>query len=162
PHVAADLDPQLAEQGPGGGAEADPHRGLPGRGTLEDVPQIGGPAVLQRAGEVGVSGTGHLHRARIRSARRPAHSLGPVPPVLVVDPQPQRRPERLAEANAGEDLRGVLLNAHPPTAAVPLLAPREIAVDELRGEREPRGQALEDAEKRRSVTLAGGERPESP
>ena len=58
-------------------------------------------------------------------------------------------------AQAGEHLDRVLLELLARAAAVALLAPREVGVDRLAVEHEPRGQAAEDRHERGPVRLAG-------
>ena len=63
--------------------------------------------------------------------------------------------ERAAVADAAPDLRAVGLDLHPPAAAVPELAPREVAVDVVRSELEPGGQPLDHGHEAGAVRLAG-------
>ena len=73
-------------------------------------------------------------------ARRPDGDLGAARPrrclrggiSCVLDPERDRRAERLAVADAAEDFDLVALDLHPPAAAVAALAPREIDVDVVR------------------------------
>src|SRR5258708_10458783 len=57
--------------------------------------------------------------------------LGPVLPVVVGQRHGDGGADGLAVADAAEDVRGVLLDAHAAAAAVALLATPELAVDEL-------------------------------
>ncbi len=59
-------------------------------------------------------------------------------------------------AHAAGDLGAVALDLHAPAAAVAELAARHVRVDVLGREREPRGQALDDARQAGAVGLAGG------
>ena len=59
-------------------------------------------------------------------------------------------------ADAGRDLRAVLLDLHPAAAAVAELAPREVAVDVVRGELEAGWESLDDRGQTGAVRLAGG------
>src|SRR6185503_19520700 len=65
--------------------------------------------------------------------------------------------ERAAVADAGGDVRGVLLDLHPPAAAVAELAPRHVAVDQLAVELEPGREPLDDAGETGPVGLPGGD-----
>ena len=59
-------------------------------------------------------------------------------------------------ADAGGDLGAVGLDLHAPAAAVPELAPREVAVDVLGTQLEAGGQALDDGDEAGTVGLARG------
>ena len=59
-------------------------------------------------------------------------------------------------ADAALDLHPVLLDLHPPTAAVAELAATEITIDRLAIELESRRQTLDDAGQPGSVRLARG------
>ena len=50
----------------------------------------------------------------------------------------------------------VLLDLHPPAAAVAELAPREVAVERVAVELEPGRKAFDDAGQAGAVRLAGG------
>ena len=79
-------------------------------------------AVLERAGEIGVAGA---HLGELPAAARVRRDeVLPVLVVLVPDDERDGRAERHAAAQAGEELRLVLLDLLPPAAAVALLAPR--------------------------------------
>jgi hypothetical protein len=73
------------------------------------------------------------------------HPLLPVGVVAVGDLEGDRAAERAPVADAGGDLRGVLLDLHAAAAAVAELAPRHVAVDRREVELEARGQPLDDA-----------------
>lgn len=156
-HVRADADAQLPEQRAGTGAERHAGGGLARAGPLEDVAHVGGVAVLERAREIGVPGPRDDERLGIRPAGADAHALGPVGPVAVADHERHRRAQRLAEANAREELRLVLLDFHAAAAAVAHLPAREVAVDVGGEERHARGQPLDDPHQRGAVALTGGQ-----
>ena len=59
-------------------------------------------------------------------------------------------------ADPGRDLGAVLLDLHPPAAAVAELAPREVVVEVLGTQLEARGQALDDRDQAGAVGLTGG------
>ena len=86
------------------GAGRDVHRGVPRRGALERVADVGEP-VLLHAREIGVAGTRQRHLLRPLALRlalgRPrAHPPRPVLVVAVADDERERRPERAAAAAA--------------------------------------------------------------
>jgi hypothetical protein len=60
--------------------------------------------------------------------------------VAVADDESERRAERPAMTEPGQNLDPVLLDLLPRASSIPLLAPREIAVDQAPIEDEPRRQ----------------------
>ena len=150
--------PQSAQEQLADGAGRDPRRRLARRGALEDVAQVA-RAELHPAREVRVP------RARARQAlrgrglrvdRHRAHHVVPVGVVAVEDPDRDRGAERHAAAHAALEEGRVLLDLHPPAAAVAVLAARELAGDEVRIDAQARGDPLQDRRQARSVRFAGG------
>ena len=110
-------------------------------------------AVLERAGEVRVAGPDARDRlgalvavvgerrelGRLLVGQRPdLHDPGPVLPVAVGDLEQDRRAQRAAVADAGQDPRPVLLDRLAGAAAVAALAAGEVDGEVVLGEREAR------------------------
>ena len=81
--------------------------------------------------------------------------------VEVLDRHRERTAERLAPAQPAGEADLVPLELHPPAAAVPVLAPREVGVD--RGDVEPQAgrEPFEDRRQERPVRFAGGQEAEA-
>ena len=150
PHAAEQLARERAGHDAGGGRAC--------RGTLEHVADVVG-VVLDGAGEVDVAGP--RQRDRLRAAlgrdRLDRHPLGPVLPVAVVDGEAEGRAERAAVAEAGGPAHPVALDLHPLAAAVAVLPPLQVAVDQPRADPHAGRHALEDADEPRPVRLARGQ-----
>jgi hypothetical protein len=71
--------------------------------------------------------------------------------VTIRDKHRDGRPERLSAAHAGDELDAVRLDLHPASAAVPLLATRQVDVDVLSKERQPRRHSLDERREPRPV-----------
>ena len=69
-------------------------------------------------------------------------------------------PMRLARANAGQELDGVLLDLHAAPAAIALLAPRELGVDVVGEQRQARRHSFQNAHERLPVRFTGGRETE--
>jgi hypothetical protein len=144
------LDAERAQERLGQRPAGDAGGGLSRARALVDVGDVG-EAVLPHAGEVGVAGAREVD-LRDRVLHRPrVHPLLPVGVVAVGDLERHRAAQRAAVADAGGDLRGVLLDLHPPATAVAELAAGHVAVDGGEVELQARGQALDDAGQARSV-----------
>ena len=130
------LTPSARRKRLGERAGGHARRGLARRGALEHVAHVG-VAVLQHAGQVGVARARQVDLVDLGVDRPRVHPLLPVAVVAVVDPQRHRAAERAAVADPGDHVGAVLLDLHAPAAAVAELAPREVAVDVLRGQLEP-------------------------
>src|SRR2546421_4586823 len=103
-----------------------------------------------------MAGPGQVHLGDLGLDGPGVHSLLPVRVVAVLDPYRDRAAEGSPVANAGADLRAILLDLHAAAAAVAELAPCEVAVEVLGSQLEPRGQALEHGGQSRAVRLSGG------
>ena len=110
-----------------------------------------GEAELLHAREVGVPGARQMDLGHVGLDRPRVHPLFPVLVVAVGDLERDRAAQRAPVADPGGDRRGVLLDLHPPAAAVAELAAREVAVDRLLRELQARGQALHDRGQARPV-----------
>src|SRR5690606_27643632 len=165
-HVAADGDAELREQPLGDGARGDARGGLAGGGALEDVARVAA-AVLEDADEVRVAGPGQvdalellLVHAGVR--RLVGHGGLPVLPVAVPDQHRDGRAERLAEADAGEELGPVALDAHAAATAVAGLAAPQLGIDVALGEqREARRHALDQGDESTAVGITRGPEAET-
>ena len=93
-------------------------------------------------------------------ARLDAHAVLPVIPDAIGDCQRDGAAQRHAAAHAADDLGVVALHLLALAAPVPQLAPPQVRVDGLRGQRQPRGYALHDDGQLRAVRLAGGQEAE--
>jgi hypothetical protein len=152
--VREDLDPERAQEGLGQRAARHARGRLARRRPLEHVAHVA-EAVLLDAREVGMAGPREVDLGHVAVHRPRVHPLLPVGVVAVADPQRDRAAERPPVSDAGRDLGAVGLDLHPPAAAVAELASREVAVDVLGPQLEPRGQALEHGGQTRSVRLSG-------
>src|SRR5262249_15345892 len=144
--VAPDFDSGGGEEGLGQTTGGHAGGGLARGGALEHVPQVVGQ-VLQGPGEVGVPGPWMLQGATLLALRRlriGSHRVAPVLVIAVADEQADGAAQRLAVADAGEDLDGVALDLHAPAAAVSALPPLEVGVDGGAVDGQTSGQALDD------------------
>ena len=162
-HVAGDLDPETGQQLPGNCAGRDPCGGLARARALQNVTQIRS-AVLDRARQIRMSGPWTRDSAAPCAAAllrlgADAHRLLPVLPVLVPDEQRDRAADRFAVAHAGENLRAVGFDRHPPAASITALAAPQLCGERVEVDREPCGNAFEDGDERLAVRFAGGEKP---
>src|SRR6185436_5776834 len=159
--VAQDGDAELAEEPPGHAGHRHPRGGLAGAGALQHVADVA-VVVLHGPRQVGVAGAGAGHRLRggARGLVAHRHGLLPVFPVAVLDGQRDRAPQGEPSAHAGGDVDLVALDLHPPAKAVAALAAREVPVDVGLGEREARGQPLDDGGQRLPVGFTRGEEAE--
>ena len=147
---------ELAEQHLGEGSAGDAGGALAGAGAFEHVAGVG-EVVLQGAGEVGVAGA----RAGdglvlVGVARFDGEDLFPVLPVVVGEGHGDGRADGFAVTDAAEDVGGVALDAHAAAAAVALLAPPELAVEELLIDGDAGGQAADESDEGFAVTFTGG------
>ena len=97
--------------------------------------------------------------ARDRDARIAVRGIGrhllvPVLPVAILDDERDRGAEGLPPTNARTDLDLVLLDFHPTAAAVALLAPPEVGVDQQRARALLR-QRDRQVGRRRALAFAG-------
>ena len=154
--VAADLDPEGAQQRLGQAAGGHSRGRLACAGALEHVAHVL-EAVLLHPGEVGVTGARQVHLGHLGLDRPGVHPLLPVGVVAVDDAQGDGAAERAAVAHAGGDLGAVLLDLHTPAAAMAELATGEVGVDVLGTQLEAGRQALDDRGQPWTVGLAGGD-----
>ena len=87
-----------------------------------------------------------------------AHRLLPVHPVAVLDQHRDRPADRLAGADAGEDVGPVGLDRHPAAAAVAALPAAQITGDAVEVDGKPGGDAFENDDERAAVRFASGEK----
>ena len=131
--------PMRGEQRPRHRAGRDPRGGLASAGPLEHVARVV-EAVLEDAREVRVPGTNARHPFGLESPRLDLHRTLPVLPVAVLDHQRDRRPERLAAADAADDPGRVVLDLLALSPTVAALAAPKVGVDVARGvQRQPAG-----------------------
>src|SRR6187402_3656601 len=110
--VTDDLHAELLQQLPGDGADGDTRRGLAGAGAFEDVADVV-VAVLDRAGQVRVTGTGagDLRALDARRVRRNlgfhGHGAAPVVPVFVRNEQGNGTAGGFTAADAAQRLRAI-------------------------------------------------------
>ena len=102
-----------------------------------------------------MAGPREVDLAHLGLDRPRVHPLLPVGVVAVDDLQRDRPAHRAAVADARADLGGVLLDLHPPAAAVAELAPRHVGVEDVAVELEAGGQPLDDRRQSGTVRLAG-------
>jgi hypothetical protein len=166
-----DVDAELGEDRPRDPAGRDPGRRFSRRGAFKDIADVV-EAVLERAGEIGVSGPDPRHRrgplvavpgrgGQLRGVGvgqlLDLHHPRPVLPVAVRDEEQDGRPERDAVPDARDDLRGVVLDRLARAAPVAALAPPEIDAELLGGQAEPRRDALDGDGQRAPMRLTGGQ-----
>jgi len=128
-------------------ASSNPGGGLPGAGSLENVPPIE-PIVLQQARQIGVAGAGPGNPAaaelpwRVRALV--GHDVFPVGPVPIRNQHGHRRPQRLTGTHTGEPFDVVTLDLHTRPTAIALHPPGELVVHPFRRDWEAGRQTLDD------------------
>jgi hypothetical protein len=75
---------------------------------------------------------------------------------VVLDNNSDRRANSLRMTHAGDDLYGVGLDPHAAAAAIALLAPPQLAIYFLQGNRDPRGKPGEGSNQAFAVRFACG------
>ncbi len=157
--VGHHLDPEdLAQELAGDGACGDPRGGLACTGALENGPGVV-EAVLEHAGEVGVTGTGPRQR---RVAGTLAVQLGgvdrvgghhglPLGPLAVADLDGDRAAERAAVPNPGQNGDLILLELHPGAPAVAQPAAGQLGGDVLGGDPHAGDHAFDHGYQRAAV-----------
>ena len=161
--TGADVDAERAQQLLRDGPRGDPRRGLARGGALEDVAEIAA-VVLHPAGEVDVARPRRVHAPLLGfgAVERPrVHRAAPVVEVAVADHERDRRADGLAAAHAADDLGLVVLDLHPPAAAVAVLPPGQVAVDALAVEADAGRHPGDDDGELRPVRLAGADEAEA-
>src|SRR6266511_6203446 len=120
----------------GHAGDRDPRSGLTGARPLEDIADIV-VAVLHGAGEVGVAGSRPGHRLGGSAGRRSPHGHGalPVLPVGVLDREADGAAQRQTPAHGRGDADLVPFDLHAAAAAIAALAPRQVLVDVVFGQR---------------------------
>src|SRR6267378_4432612 len=162
-HVTTDLDPELTQQDLADGAAGDARDSLAGAGALQDVAGIGA-VVLERPGQVGMSGARAGHLAAPLAARGVglgSHHVLPVLPVAIPDEHGDGGAEGLTGAHAGEPFDAVRLDLHAGAAAVAALAPFQLRVHALGGDGQAGGDPFEDSHQAAAVRFARRREPES-
>jgi hypothetical protein len=154
--VTDDVDVERGEELAGQSTGSDAGSGLAGTGALEDVAHVAA-VVLERPGEIGMTGTRACHR-RAPGARRLGRRLGrdvhrllPVLPVAIADQHGDGAAERVALAHAAQDLRRVHLDLHAAAAAVAELPPTKVAGEDVLIDGQARGEAFHRRHQRLSV-----------
>src|SRR4029077_12763246 len=156
-HVTENLDSQLAEKQLGQGADGNPCRRFPGRGTLQYVARFG-KVVLQSARQISVTGARRFHRFMLyRVAFCDWKRFLPVLPVFVFKQDGDRRTDGDAVVHAGKNMGSVRLNLHPPTTTVALLSPPQVAIDEFLVDFQAGWQTRQECDQSFAMGLAGGE-----
>jgi hypothetical protein len=125
-----DVDAEHGEQLTGQAAGCDTGRGLTGAGPLENGPHS--THVLDRAGEVGVAGTGPVDVVEFLE-------FG----VLVDHLESQRAAERDAAPKPGQEGDGVGFDPLPSAAAIPALATLQLGVDRGYVDRQSGGKPID-------------------
>ena len=130
--MAGDFDVERPQHQLGQSSGGNARRGLAGRGALQHVAAVG-KVVLEGAGQIGMAGT----RRGDGLVQRGVAGLDrqfrlPVLPVAVDELDGDGRTDRLAVAHAAEHVGLVGFNLHAAAAAIALLAPPQIAVDEVK------------------------------
>ena len=132
--MAQNFNAELPQKLLGESPDRHPRRRLASAGPFQDVARVR-KVVFDRAGEIGMSGTGSSHglpERRIAAFDRQV--FGPVLPIGVADDDRDRRADRLRMANAGHDLRAIGLDLHAAAAAEALLAPPKLVIDRFDGD----------------------------
>ena len=154
--VGDDVDVEGGEERLGQRAAGHAGGRLAGARALEDVADVR-EAVLLGAGEVRVAGTREVDLRHVGLHGPRVHPLLPVGVVAVGDHHRDRAADRAAVAHAARDLRGVLLDLHPPAPAVAELAAGHVGVDGLEVELEAGGQPLDHAGQAGAVGFTCGD-----
>ena len=153
--MAGYLDLEGAEEHFGEGPAGYAGGGLAGGGSLEDVAGVG-EVVLEGAGEVGVAGAGAGYGFVLGGVPfGHGEDLLPVFPVVVREGHGDGGADGFAVADSGEDVGGVLFDAHAAAAAVALLAAPEFVVEEGLVYGDARGQTAEEGYEGFAVAFAG-------
>ena len=153
--VAGHFNTQSPQQQLGQGSGSHAGSGFAGRCALQHVAGVG-KVELEGAGQVGVAGTRRGDRLVLGGiAGLDGQLLFPVLPVAVGNLDGNGRADGLAVAYAAEDVGLVGFDLHPPAAAIALLAPPQLAVDEIEIDGHVGGQPGEESDEGFSVGFAG-------
>src|SRR5712692_4316571 len=101
-------------------------------------------------------------RPSIVISRFHRQNLFPIGPVAILNPQRNRRPDRLPVAHARKNLRSVLFDLLPPTASIAKLPPPQLVIDELHINRQLRGQPGDKRQQRLPVRFPRGVKTKHP
>src|SRR5207245_599614 len=129
-HMAADLDAELAQEHFAQTTSSHPRGRFARAGTFEHVADVA-QAVLDDAGQVGVTGAQSGYGWGRIGDRFDIHLALPVRPVFVVDHHGDGSAHGHAVPHAGHDFDAVMLDLLSPAAAVALLPARQVDVDIL-------------------------------
>ncbi len=160
-YMAPDADPELRQHRLGNRTARDPGCGLPGAGTLQDVPRVAA-VVLEDAHEVRVSGPRKIVWPQslgvgLGPRRDGAHRRRPVLPIAIPNEHGDRRAQGLAQPHARDHVGAVGLDLHATAAAVATLSAAQLGVDvTLHVQRQPRRHPFEEGDQPAAVGLAGG------
>jgi hypothetical protein len=103
-----------------------------------------------------MAGPGRSDRLVLRNiARFDRQLFFPVFPVPVRNLDRDWRSDRFAVAHAGQNMNLVRLDLHPPAAAIPLLPPPKLAIDEFKVDRNARRQTGDERDQCLAVRLPG-------
>src|ERR1700674_263395 len=103
-----------------------------------------------------------LSRARVLFRCFHGENFFPIGPIAILDPQSNRRPDRLPVSHSGENLRRVLFNLLPPAASIAKLAPAQFVIDELHVNRQLRWQPGNKRQQRLSMRFTRGVKAKHP
>ena len=131
-----------------------PRGGLARARALQHVAHVREAELLDPR-QVRVTGARQVHLVHLGRDLPGVHALLPVGVVAVRYLHRHRAAERTSVPDPGGHLGAVRLDLHAPPAPVSELPPRQVAIDVLRPQLEPRGQALEHRCEARAVRLTG-------
>src|SRR5579859_2210947 len=154
PHVAADFNPELAQEHLAERAGGHARGGFARARTFEHVANVA-EAELDHARQVGVTGPQPGHRRRWFGHRFDVHLALPVCPIPILDDHRDRPTHGQTVSHAGDDLHAVVFDLLTPTAPVALLATGEVDIDVLSQNGEPGGQVLDEDGELWAVRFAG-------
>jgi hypothetical protein len=133
------------------------HRRLASARSFQDVAEVA-LTVFHGAGVVGMAGA--RVRKRLTAAGQRVHQFANVFEVFVTNEDRDRRSKGASSTQAGEELHLVRFDFHPAAAAVAALTCAQRRVDGGDVDDEVCGEAVEDADERRTVRFARREIPE--
>src|SRR5580658_676692 len=138
--MAGNLNSQMQQQQLGEGSSGHAGSRFPSRGAFEHVPGVG-KVVFECSGKIRMAGPRRFNGLVFGwIAGLDGQFLFPVLPVAVHDLDGDGRADRFAVAHAGKNVRLVGLDLHSPAAAVALLPPPQLPVDEVEIDRHAGGK----------------------